>query len=230
MDRVALTALLVISLAMNGIVVALVIAGRLGWVRQRRSVATPVMASRRAPRVAVMAPTTTVPAAELPPREAGHAVVDDLVPGGGDDAPGRRAWFERAEALVTESLRLGQPTTVVLLELLSPVPVEPPSGGGADQVAYDSTTSWLQAMVRSADALLEDSQTAFRVLLADTGEADAGAFVDRCKLAFERANPAAELIAAWASPSDAGLDVALRLAEARLAGRREGWIRSVAVR
>ena len=229
MDRAALTALLVISLAMNGIVVALVIAGRLGWVRQRRSVATPVMASRQTPLVAVMAPTTTGPAAGLPPGEAGHAAVDDLVPGVGDDAPGRRAWFERAEALVTESLRQGQPTTVVLLELLSPVPVEPPKGGGADQVAYDSTTSWLQATVRARtrcsrthrppSASCSRTPTRRRQARSSTGASSSSSRESRGRAHRRMGNPIGR-----------GLDVALRLAEARLAGRREGWIRSVAVR
>ncbi len=206
MDSAALTILLVISLAANAVVLGLLLAGRLGLVRRRESRTSVTSMSR--------------PPASLVPVMAGSQADPDR---------GQRAWMEQANALITESRQVGEPTTVVLVEVIVPPSLESPVESPTDPAVLSSASS-LQAMTQVRDLFLQDSVTEFRVLLADTDETQAGALVDRWKLDFERAHPGAALIAAWASPSDGGLDVALRLAGARLAGRREGWIRSVAVR
>ena len=207
MDSAALTVVLVISLATNAVVLGLFLAGRLGLVPRRAS--RPAATSMSRP------PASLVPVMALPDADADR---------------GERAWMERAEARITESRQVGQPATVVLIEVIPPLTLDSPVESATDEALLNSLASSLQATTQVDDLFLQDSATAFRVLLADADEIEAGALVDRWKLEFERAHPGAVLIAAWASPSDAGLDVALRLAEARLAGRREGWIRSVAVR
>ena len=139
-------------------------------------------------------------------------------------------WMEQAEARIAESQQVGEPTTVLLVEVVFPLTLGSPVESATDPAVLSSAASSLQAMMQARDLFHQDSETEFRVLLADTDETEAGVLVDRWKAEFERAHPGAVLIAAWASPSDGGLEVAIRLAEARLAGRREGWIRSVAVR
>ena len=207
MDSAVLTTVLVISLATNGIVLGLLVAGRIGWVRARgSSSATTSMAWQ---------PASLMPVMALPRDDADH---------------GRRAWIERADALAAQSRLVGKPVTVVVIELLTPPQVESPVDGGPDNVVLGSVATSLRAMAGSDNLVLEDSPTTFHVLLVDSDEAQAAAFVDQCKHEFDHVDPAGELIAAWALSTDDGLDVAVRLAEARLAGRREGWIRSVAVR
>ncbi len=120
--------------------------------------------------------------------------------------------------------------TVVLAELLAAKHAVSSAIDGPGPGMRRPFAPWLEAMVRPGDQVVEESTEKFQVLLADRDEAEAAAFVDACKRAFEEMDPGGELIAAWAISSDDRLDVAVRLAEARLAGRRDGWIRSVAVR
>ena len=89
--------------------------------------------------------------------------------------------------------------TVVLLELLAAKHAVSSAVDGPDPGMRRPFAPWLEAMVRPGDQVVEESTEKFQVLLADRDEAEAAAFVDACKRAFEEMDPGGELIAAWAS-------------------------------
>jgi diguanylate cyclase (GGDEF)-like protein len=138
-------------------------------------------------------------------------------------ADGPRYWDRLLSSERARTQRYKRPATIVLLELV-----------GLDILAQDAGAEMAeQALVRCGRALMQEVRSSdhaaridpgrFAIYLPETTEIDAINFVERVRVAVEAAlvrelaRGTVRFGIGWASPADGDLDVALELAEQRLA-------------
>lgn len=166
-----------------------------------------------------VAPTTDAPA--LPAR---------------DETWSASATTDWAARLRTETIRChrsGRRASVVYLRLEGLDVLSGTAGAVAGAWLCRIVGAYLRASGHEKDLIQDDHEGSFRVLLVDTNEEGARAYVESVSrlLTPRLEDPRAEirLIAGWAgSGAEADLEATQRLAQARLAGASEGWIRSAA--
>jgi hypothetical protein len=148
--------------------------------------------------------------------------------------PGREsigAWSQRLVAEQARSTRHGGRSTVVALRIGTP------SGPLRRRALPDVTRSvemarFVAGQSRASDVVRATSDGLIRILLVETTEDGARAYIDRLSggLATDRDTDGPEIVAAWASMAPSrDLSAANRLAVARLRGATSGWLRSLAV-
>jgi hypothetical protein len=146
-----------------------------------------------------------------------------------------REWADRVEAETVRFEREGRPGVVVALRLdgLEAVAAD----GGPEVAAWlcRVAAGKLRESARGSDLVQVDPHGSFRVLLAETNDAGADAYVQRASRLMvpwlDGGPTEVHIIAGWAGTSSLpDLEAAYRLAQARLTGVSEGWIRSASAR
>lgn len=148
-------------------------------------------------------------------------------------ASGREAWIDRIREEASRCFRYEHPAAVVVFRL-----------GVFDRLvatgSFDggrlcrAVVASLRRSARATDVVFGDGSGVFHVLLLEAEETGARAYVDRLTQVLrpwiEIVDTEVRLTAAWAGTSElADLATAHRLAEARLVGAEEGWLRSAFV-
>lgn len=243
MDRVFLIERLALGLMINATAIVLALRSRL----------SPVRAGSRASEIVgggwsgSTAPTDAADAGkrlqaverlDAPDPDDGGSPVDD------DQEPpafgfwleeAAREWADRVEAETVRFERDGRPGVVVALRLdgLEAVAAD----GGPEVAAWlcRIAAGKLRDSARDSDLVQVDPHGSFRVLLAETDDAGADAYVQRASRLlvpwFDHGPTEVCIIAGWAGTSSVpDLQAAYRLAQARLTGASEGWIRSASAR
>lgn len=236
MDREELFELLALAL-LNAAVIALALWVRLSSAGQRgRSRYLPsspwsgvfrrpaALGSGARAGAATAAPAPIVPASD------GHAlpIRDETWP-----ATATTEWASRIRAETIRCHRSGRRASIVYLRLEGLGALTGTAGAVAGSWLCRIVGAYLRASGHEKDLVQDDHGGTFRVLLVDTNEEGARAYVESVsKLLTPRLDdPRAEirLIAGWAgSGAEADLEATQRLAQARLSGASEGWIRSTA--
>lgn len=149
----------------------------------------------------------------------------------------RQAWSERIQA---ETGRIGPferaagaVVIIVRLEAFDELVAE--AGPIDDGRLCRAIVASVRRAIRDSALVSSDRSGTFRILLYESDESVAQAYVDRVSAALrpwvETARAEPRLTVAWASTSElTDLAAADRLADARLAGAQDGWIRSAFVR
>ena len=149
----------------------------------------------------------------------------------------RQAWAERIRA---ETRRIGPferagGAVVIIFRLEGFDELVAGAGQIDDRRLCRAIVASLRRAIRGSALVSGDRRGTFRVLVCETDESAARTYVDRVAAALrpwaEAASADPRLTVAWASTSElTDLAAADRLADARLAGAQDGWIRSAFVR
>jgi len=240
-DRIALVEFLALALLINAVVVLFAL--RTGWrPRAQRRV------SRRSAEFPDTGPTAAFPEAVVGPddrlpdipdgmHDAGAAarpvgVMDpDLPRSSGWPGPDQAVWAERIQVETLRCERYHRPAAIVAMRLDGPDPGAGDTDSSLDDWLRSISTKELHALGRGSDLVQADGHGQFRALLVETDEAGARSYVQR---AFQLLVPQrgdrrrqVRLVAGWAgSWAQDDLNAADRLAQARMLGSLEGWIRS----
>lgn len=143
-------------------------------------------------------------------------------------------WADRMRRETIRCHRSGRRASVVVLRLEGLDALGAAAGPVPPVWLCRVVGAYLRACAHRKDLVQDDHRGSFRVLLVDTTEAGARSYVESVtRLLVPRLDdPRADvrLNAGWAgSCSQPDLEAAYRLAQARLAGASEGWIRSASV-
>jgi len=230
LDRVVLIEFLALALLINAAAILLVLRGRRSSDagRSNATVAPTPPAPPSQPDAidAVVRPEAVAPTAQSP------IGVFRTPSGRGCWEPAAIAeWSDRIRTETARCERYGRSAAIVAMRL-----------DGLDALAADAGTAvgaWLsrvsarnlRELARASDLVQSDGYESFRALLVDTDETGARTYVERVSRLLvpwpDDPHPEVRLIAGWAGTwSQPDLDAADRLAQARMVGSSEGWIRS----
>lgn len=144
------------------------------------------------------------------------------------------AWTDRVQSESARSAAFSRSTAIVAFRLGALDELEPGTPVASHDDVRAAILDELVSATRSIDVVQADGAGTFRCLLVETDDHGAQQFADqvirdlRPRLAEVSSN--LRLVVGWASAAgDADLELAERLAHARMAGAVEGWIRSAAV-
>jgi GGDEF domain-containing protein len=145
------------------------------------------------------------------------------------------AWSERLVEEGGRCVRYERPASVVVIRLEVLDKLVAAAAGTVDRARLcRAVVASLRRSARDSDVVYGDGRGTFRVLLVETDEFGARAYVDRVAVVLkpwiETVDSEVGLTAVWAGTSElTDLPAADRLADARLIGARDGWIRSAFV-
>jgi hypothetical protein len=151
-----------------------------------------------------------------------------------DPFPDRLDWTERIRMEASRCGRYERSAVVVLIRLDAFDELVAVAAMDRRRLCRAVVAS-IRRSARGSDVVHGDETGTFRVLLVEADEPGARAYLDRVaggalRPWMETINTEVRLTAAWASTSDlTDLPAADRLAESRLAGAEDGWIRSAFV-
>jgi len=185
------------------------------------------------PRRLVVAPSTDSTGGEpaMLASFAGPDVEDDLSDGLRD----RAEWAERIQAEASRCGRYDRSGAVVILRLEAFGELLAAASEIDNRRLSRAVVASMRRSARGFDLVVGDETGTFRVLLVEADERAARAYIDRIAEGalrpwLETINRDVRLTAVWASTSDlTDLPAADRLAESRLTGVEDGWIRSAFV-
>jgi GGDEF domain-containing protein len=165
----------------------------------------------------------------LPPAAIGGAGAEVA-----DPFPDRLDWTERIRAEASRCGRYERSAVVVIIRLDAFDELVAVAAMDGRRLCRAVVAS-IRRSARGGDVVFGDETGTFRVLLIEADEPAARAYLDRVAAGalrpwMETINTDVRLTAAWASTSElTDLPAADRLAESRLAGAEDGWIRSAFV-
>jgi GGDEF domain-containing protein len=180
--------------------------------RPRRLIAVPSLDGRLSPNASPVASIAT---------EAPEDVFTD-----------RAAWADRIRAETSRCARHEQSAAIVIIRLEAFHEVVAASVAKDRRRMCQAVVASLRRSARGFDVVFGDQTGTFRVLLVEADERGARAYVDRVAEGalrpwLETINKDVRLTAVWAATSElTDLPAADRLAESRLTGVEDGWIRS----
>jgi GGDEF domain-containing protein len=185
------------------------------------------------PRRLVSVPWSDRSASSESPRQAAISVPEAEAEAA-DALPDRLDWTERIRTEASRCGRYERSAVVVLIRLDAFDELVAVAAMDRRRLCRAVVAS-IRRSARGSDVVFGDETGTFRVLLVEADEPGARAYLDRLaggalRPWMETINTDVRLTAAWASTSElTDLPAADRLAESRLAGAEDGWIRSAFV-
>jgi GGDEF domain-containing protein len=152
-----------------------------------------------------------------------------------DAFPDRATWAERIQAEAIRCGRYDRSGAVVIVRLEAFEELLAAASAIDGRRLCRAVVASLRRSTRGFDVVFGDETGTFRVLLVEADERAARAFIDRIAQGalrpwLETINRDVRLTAVWATTSElTDLPAADRLAESRLTGVEDGWIRSAFV-
>jgi hypothetical protein len=152
-----------------------------------------------------------------------------------DGFPDRAEWADRIQAEASRCGRFGRSGAIVIVRLEAFDELLAVASAIDSRRLYRAVVASLRRSARGFDVVVGDETGTFRVLLVEADERAARAYIDRIadgalRPWLETINSDVRLTAVWATTSElTDLPAADRLAESRLTGVEDGWIRSAFV-
>jgi hypothetical protein len=187
------------------------------------------------PRRLAVAPSTERPGSGSEPPMLAALTMVDFDEDRSDGSRDRAEWADRIQAEASRCGRYDRSGAIVIVKLEAFDELLAAASAMDGRRLCRAVVASLRRSARGFDVVVGDETGTFRVLLVEADERAARAYIDRIAEGalrpwLETINSDVRLTAVWATTSElTDLPAADRLAESRLTGVEDGWIRSAFV-